>query len=100
FFESDQVFSLAIIEVGADPVVHFDRDFRDAFAVHRAEQQSHDFDRHAFGRLDQRRATAAGTIFVHRATQRWTDSLAGHFDQTERADSQDLRAGSIAANGV
>src|SRR5579872_690826 len=99
-FEANQVLALAVVEIGGDPVVNFDRHLRNVLAMDRIEQQPHDFDRHAFGRFHQPRPAAAGAVFVDAAPKRRADPLAGHFDEAKRADPQDFRSGPIAPDGV
>ena len=99
-FDADEFFAFAVIEVVTDAIVDFDDDAFDGIAGGGSEDESHDFDGEAFGGFDLSDAVARRAIFVDASSERGSDTLSGHFDESEGADSQDSSACAIASDGI
>src|SRR5262249_44858194 len=86
----------AILEVVGHVLVDPDVDAVDVGPVHRQLQHAHHVDAHALGRLDLAGAGAVRAVLVDAALQRRPDALAGHLDDAELRDLEDLGAGPVA----
>src|SRR5207302_3001357 len=75
-------------------------DAADVLAVRRQLQETHDVDAHALAGLDLAGPQAMRTILVDAALERRPDALAGHLDDAELGNPQDLGAGAVAFDGV
>src|SRR5262249_48811083 len=99
-FQTRDLGTLAIEQIKGDLFLHLDHDALDRLAMRRELDEAHDVDRHAFGRLDLAGAVAVRAVVEDTALERWADALAGHLDDAELGDLQDLGAGAIALDGV
>ena len=71
-----------------------------AFFLDGQRQDAHNFERHAFERLDRAAAATARALAVSGATHAGTHALTRHFDEPERTGAKDSRLRAIALHGV
>jgi len=98
--KSGDVRSLLVLQVVRDLVLRPDLQPMDVLAMGRELQHAHHVDAHALHRLDEAGPLAVAALVEDRALQRRPNPLPGHLDDAELRHPQDLRPGSIPADGV
>src|SRR5262249_35563158 len=92
-FQARDLLALPVEQIAGDVLVDAHLNALDVLAVSSQLEEAHDVDTHAFARLDLAGAPAVWAILVDASFERGPDALAGHLDESELRDAQDLGAG-------